>query len=792
MQQNSQQQMMQGPPAMQQSQQSNQNQQHQMQWIPACYSAEKPVQASDVANGWQPNDFQQVAMMQQQWVMTPQGAAQVCFFPAPAQHCQTPQTSPQSNSQSDTSKQVSPSQSNSFCSQPQIMSSSCDASANMQVQSQQMQQMQRNAGSCGGAGWCVQNCALPANGYGHVPMQQQPQVPQQQVQQSQFPQQQNEATWTNPQFAHTAQPQQLMQQYNQQSPNAALQPTIPWNSQQQSEPSGNKNTETNLYHQQQGSSVNRPGWNGESQASTRTQNAALDTDNWRNPANREARNNNGPCGSRAFAQSNHGARIFPTMAELAQDSSAGGCQQTVEESEVAILDCRGVPTESQKFSTFEEVPFAPSIIQDLVGSGFPSPSQIQQYTWPLTHQGRDVVGVAATGSGKTLAFLLPAFSYIVERGIKAGSPTFLVMAPTRELAVQIEAEASKFGWNSGIWTACLYGGSPKGKQAHEIRQGVHGIIGTPGRINDFLETGQLRLGEVCKLVLDEADRMLDMGFEPQIRKILDRLPQDRHTLFFTATWPRNVRKLASEFLRDPLRVQIGNRDELKGNQDITQILKLVSHHSQKSEILMDVLREAGVTDRTNSAAKAILFCPTKAMCDELATVLRDSGVLCVAIHGDKEQWERERALNNLKMSKIKLLVATDVAARGLDIKGITLIVNYTLPTNTEDYVHRIGRTGRAGQKGYAVSLVSKRDSDVLPGVIDVMRRTNQEVPSEIEQLCRRPGYGRGGHNGGYRGNYGNGNSRQGFGQRSGSSYRNGGGFNHFRNGGGKGHGRGSN
>jgi len=430
---------------------------------------------------------------------------------------------------------------------------------------------------------------------------------------------------------------------------------------------------------------------------------------------------------------------FPSMADLGKNTSVGGSSSTLQEHEIKVTDPYGRPVaQIPRYATFEETPFPPSIKDALMRAGFPSPSQIQQYTWPLSMQLRDVIGVAATGSGKTLAFLLPAFTYIIENRIPPGDPVLLVIAPTRELAVQIQDESKKFGSSSSIHTTCCYGGAPKPPQADEIRRGVNGIIGTPGRINDFLEGGQLRLNRVAKLVLDEADRMLDMGFEPQIRKILAQVPTQRHTLFFTATWPPNVRRLASEFLREAYQVQIGNRDELKGNQDITQIVKICQGH-EKNRVLMDVLREAQVADRNNSLAKGIVFCSTKRMCDQLAQQLNRQGVPCDAIHGDKKQHDRERALGDLKDARIKLLVATDVAARGLDIKGVTLVVNYDPPSNTEDYVHRIGRTGRAGQKGYAVALVADRDAHALRGIIQVMKRTNQTVTEDVERMAANAG-----------------------------------------------------
>eukprot|EP00435_Cladocopium_sp_Y103_P062304 s523_g23.t3 len=222
---------------------------------------------------------------------------------------------------------------------------------------------------------------------------------------------------------------------------------------------------------------------------------------------------------------------------------------------------------------------------------------------------------------------------------------------------------------------------------------------------------------------DEDEVNLPARNEVRVSKLRITNPQ-RHTMFFTATWPMSIRRLAAEFLRNPIQIQIGNRDELKGNQDIVQIISPCNQYN-KNQILLQVLSQSGVGDRNNSAAKAIIFCSTKRMCDQLQRDLQRAGVPCAAIHGDKGQREREHALGELKSGAMKLIVATDVAARGIDIKGVTLVVNFDAPGNTEDYVHRIGRTGRAGQKGYAVSLISDKDAHALRGIIEVMRRTNQ-------------------------------------------------------------------
>lgn len=454
-----------------------------------------------------------------------------------------------------------------------------------------------------------------------------------------------------------------------------------------------------------------------------------------------------------------------TIAEACEAAGRGDTSgQTVQDTEISVTGPDDREVQPEKYATFDEVrQFPREILAMFRKAGFPGPSQIQSYCWPLAMQGKDVIGIAATGSGKTLAFLLPAFCQMIQSGFKTGSsgPGCLVMSPTRELAQQTEVEADRFGSSIGMYCVAMYGGAPKQQQVSKYRQGVHTIVACPGRLNDFLEGGQIRLDAVQHLVLDEADRMLDMGFEPQIRKILARIPKKRHTMFFTATWPREVRKLASEILYYPHKVMIGNRDELKGNQDVIQDVRIVENH-EKDKAIADLMEEAGLTSR-NSAGKALIFANTKRMCEQLSNSLYKAGVACSSIHGDKDQNERDRALNGLKTGRIKVLVATDVAARGLDIKGVGLVVNYDAANNTEDYVHRIGRTGRAGAKGYAVTFMSRQDAGKARGLIEVMERTNQTVPKALRDLAGSGGGGRswgGGSGGGKGGSWGGGgNSR---------------------------------
>jgi len=484
----------------------------------------------------------------------------------------------------------------------------------------------------------------------------------------------------------------------------------------------------------------------------------------------------------------HGLKRPLSMLDACEAAGRGKACEMVKDDEVSVFDSRDRPIPPEKFETFDQCRAIPrEILNELQRAGFAGPSQIQAYTWPLGLAHKDTIGIAATGSGKTLAFLLPAFCHMYESGWRTDrGPGLLVMGPTRELVQQTETEAERFGRCIGMHTVAMYGGSPKRDQMMKYRSGVHVIVACPGRLNDFLESNQVRLDSIQKLVLDEADRMLDMGFEPQIRKILAKVPARRHTLFFTATWPKEVRKLASEILYNPYKVMIGNRDTLKGNQDVTQEVRIVDGHD-KSRVLLDILREAGLM-RHDGHGKALVFSSTKRMCEQLSQSLHRSGVPCASIHGDKDQTQRDDALNGLKKGRIKVLVATDVAARGLDIKGVGLVVNYDPPNNTEDYVHRIGRTGRAGNKGFAVTLLTRDEAQKARGIVEVMQRTNQEISPELKEFSDSGGYGGrsryGGRSGGDRGKGGS----KGGGYAAGSGAGFGGGFGGSRAGAGKGSG----
>lgn len=433
------------------------------------------------------------------------------------------------------------------------------------------------------------------------------------------------------------------------------------------------------------------------------------------------------------------------------------------ETDLTEAQVRGDGKVPKPFTTFNSCGFPKPIMATLFSLGFAAPTPIQAYCWPVAGGGRDVVGIAKTGSGKTLAFLLPPFTTFL--GSRPGyGPNMLVMAPTRELACQIQLEAERFGKRVDIYSVCVYGGAPRGPQLRELRAGAHLVVGTPGRLNDYLEGGELTLENCKNLVLDEADRMLDMGFEPQIRTLIKAIPRDRQTMMFSATWPREVRNLAQDYLHRPVYIQIGSH-EATANKDITQEVVICSGQREKSENLLEIL----TIDR---AERVIVFTNTKKLCESLASELWSSRIHCVTIHGDKEQRDRDQALHSFKTGRTPVMLATDVAARGLDIKGVKLVVNYDVAPCPDDHIHRIGRTGRAGVPGRAVTFLDHRESKEAREVMRSMEKAGQRVPENLRELADagNPGrsfsrFGKGGGGGG-KGRKGSGKGRQGgFGGR---------------------------
>ncbi|EEF49276.1 dead box ATP-dependent RNA helicase, putative [Ricinus communis] len=308
---------------------------------------------------------------------------------------------------------------------------------------------------------------------------------------------------------------------------------------------------------------------------------------------------------------------------------------------------------------FQEANFPGYCLEVIAKLGFVEPTPIQAQGWPMALKGRDVIGIAETGSGKTLAYVLPALVHVSAqpRLVQGEGPVVLILAPTRELAVQIQEEALKFGSRANIRTTCIYGGAPKGPQIRDLHRGVEIVIATPGRLIDMLEAQHTNLRRVTYLVLDEADRMLDMGFEPQIRKLVSQIRPDRQTLYWSATWPREVETLARQFLRNPYKVVIGSTD-LKANQSINQVVEIVSE-MEKYNRLIKLLKE--VMD----GSRILIFMETKKGCDQVTRQLRMDGWPVLSIHGDKNQTERDWVLSEFKSGRSPIMTATDVAARGL-------------------------------------------------------------------------------------------------------------------------------
>ncbi|MCJ8729958.1 hypothetical protein PDJAM_G00112180 [Pangasius djambal] len=399
---------------------------------------------------------------------------------------------------------------------------------------------------------------------------------------------------------------------------------------------------------------------------------------------------------------------------------------------------------------FHQAQFPQYVMDVLLQQNFKEPTAIQAQGFPLALSGRDMVGIAQTGSGKTLAYLLPAIVHInhqpyLERG---DGPICLVLAPTRELAQQVQQVAYDYGKSSRIKSTCVYGGAPKGPQIRDLERGVEICIATPGRLIDFLEAGKTNLRRCTYLVLDEADRMLDMGFEPQIRKIVDQIRPDRQTLMWSATWPKEVRQLAEDFLHDYIQINIGAL-ELSANHNILQIVDVCMENEKDNKLIQ--LMEEIMAEKEN---KTIIFVETKKRCDELTRRMRRDGWPAMCIHGDKSQPERDWVLSEFRSGKAPILIATDVASRGLDVEDVKFVINYDYPNSSEDYVHRIGRTARSTNKGTAYTFFTPGNLRQARDLVRVLEEARQAINPKLLQLVDS-GRGSGGGRMRYRGSNSN-------------------------------------
>jgi ATP-dependent RNA helicase DDX5/DBP2 len=400
---------------------------------------------------------------------------------------------------------------------------------------------------------------------------------------------------------------------------------------------------------------------------------------------------------------------------------------------------------------FDELEIPDYVKVEIEKQGYEKPTPIQGQCWPIVLSGHNIVGVAQTGSGKTLAYILPAILHINKQPeLKRGDgPIVLVLAPTRELAQQIQQVTTEFGYSSYIRNTCIFGGAPRGGQARDLERGVEIAIATPGRLIDFLENGTTNLKRCTYLVLDEADRMLDMGFEPQIRKIIQQIRPDRQTLMFSATWPKEVRRLAEDFLGGYIQVNIGSL-ELCANHNILQFVEVCTEY-EKDAKLRDLLQE--ITQNVTEESKIIIFVETKRKVEVITRKIRSFGLDVVCMHGDKSQSERDYVLRKFRNGECAILVATDVAARGLDVDGIKYVINFDYPQSSEDYVHRIGRTGRSNASGTSYAFFTDANSKQARDLISVLEEANQEINPALRDLARKSG-GRGGGGGYGRKNFG--------------------------------------
>jgi ATP-dependent RNA helicase RhlE len=374
-------------------------------------------------------------------------------------------------------------------------------------------------------------------------------------------------------------------------------------------------------------------------------------------------------------------------------------------------------------TSFDSLGLKAELLRAVAEKGYTTPTPIQLQAIPVVLAGRDLLGAAQTGTGKTAGFTLPLLQNLFLKANQSSSPArhpvrALILTPTRELAAQVEESVRTYGKYMGLKSTLVYGGVGIGSQIDALRRGVDVLVATPGRLLDHVQQRTVNLSQVEILVLDEADRMLDMGFIHDIRKILALLPRKRQNLLFSATFPDEIRKLASSFMHDPATVEVARRNTP------AELVAQVQHPvdaGRKRELLTHLVK-------SNDWKQVLVFCKTKHGANRLAEQLSRGGVEADAIHGNKSQGARTRALKSFKDNELRVLVATDIAARGLDIEALPHVVNFDLPHVAEDYVHRIGRTGRAGVEGEAVSLVSHEDRPLMAAIERLMKR---EVESRV-------------------------------------------------------------
>lgn len=427
-------------------------------------------------------------------------------------------------------------------------------------------------------------------------------------------------------------------------------------------------------------------------------------------------------------QLKHASEIQSTQATRSSNTPLGNDPPVSEySSEDITVTGRDAPKPFLHFSDFK---WPKEILDVMERNKYSNPTPIQCQALPVALERRDLIGIAQTGSGKTLGFILPMIVNLDTPSLKhVESPRAVVLAPTRELAQQIQTVARQF---RSLRSVCVYGGAYKGEQLRAISdQNPVLIVATPGRLNDLIDSGYLSMNDVRYLVLDEADRMLDMGFEPQIRSVIDNVPKDHQTLMWSATWPEEVRDLANDFLNDPIHVSVGGT-ELRANPNIKQVVQVVDQR-EKMNKLMDVIESLG-TER--GVKKTLIFAQTKACVDFITKALSRKGVYAAGIHSGRSQSQRDTILNNFRRGRCDVLVATDVAARGLDVDDIETVINYDFPNGTEDYIHRIGRTARAGKDGQSITFFTEENAAYANELVKVLGVANQQINPDLHRMVK--------------------------------------------------------
>ncbi|XP_072964230.1 DEAD-box ATP-dependent RNA helicase 37-like [Typha angustifolia] len=435
---------------------------------------------------------------------------------------------------------------------------------------------------------------------------------------------------------------------------------------------------------------------------------------------------------------------FDGLAISDKDASTGGINFDAYEDIPVETSGGDVPPPA---STFAEIDLGEAVNLNIKRCRYIKPTPVQRHAIPISLAGRDLMACAQTGSGKTAAFCFPIISGLLSqqraaRGARTAYPLALILSPTRELSCQIHEEAKKFAYQTGVRVVVAYGGAPIHQQLRELEKGVDILVATPGRLVDLIDRSRVSLQAIRYLALDEADRMLDMGFEPQIRKIVEQMdmppPGVRQTMLFSATFPHEIQRLASDFLSNYIFLAVGRVGSSTGL--ISQRVEYVPDMEKRSH-LMDLLHNQRMNGFLGQQALTLVFVGTKRGADSLEHWLSVNGFPATSIHGDRTQQERERSLRSFKSAVTPIMVATDVASRGLDIPNVAHVINFDLPKDIDDYVHRIGRTGRAGKSGLATAFFNEVNLPLSKALVELMQEANQEVPDWLLKFAERSSYG---------------------------------------------------